>query len=89
MMECALCGYVGPTVFEFPFAAQHACRYEVVEKLIGLMSQFESEVQVVVAEVTDKEREYLDMQKFCNARESIEHTVDRTARYGLGKDGRR
>ncbi len=59
------------------------------EKLIGLMGQFEPEVQAVVAEVIAKEREYLDMLKPRGVKEDIEHIIDRTARYGLGRDGRR
>ncbi len=59
------------------------------EKLVGLIGQFEPEVQAVVAEVIAKEREYLDMLKPRGIKEDIEHIIDRTARHGLGRDGRR
>ena len=59
------------------------------EKLVGLIQQFEPEVQAVVAEVIAKEREYLDMLRPRGIKEDIEHIIDRNARFGIEKGGRR
>lgn len=59
------------------------------EKLVELIAQFEVEVQAVVTEVIAKERERLDMLKPHGIKDDIEHIVDRVARYGLYREGRR
>ncbi len=59
------------------------------EKLVGLIQQFEPEVQAVVAEVIAKEREYLDMLRPRGIREDIENIIDRNARSGIERGGRR
>lgn len=57
------------------------------EKLLTLMSQFDPEVQAVVAEVIAKERERLDMLSPHGIMDDIEDIIDRVARYGIEKGG--
>ena len=59
------------------------------DKLLTLMDQFEPEVQTVVAEVIAKERERLDMLRPHGIMDDIEDIIDRVARYGIEKGGRR
>lgn len=58
------------------------------EKLAKLVTQFEPEIQVIVAEVIEKEREHLDMLKPRGVKEDIQHIIDRTAQHGLDGRGR-
>lgn len=58
------------------------------EKLVTLITQFEPEVQAVVAEVIAKERERLDMLRPHGIMDDIEDIIDRVARYEMGKGTR-
>lgn len=59
------------------------------EQLVTLIKQFDPEVQAVVAEVIAKEREHLDMLKPRGIMDDIEDVIDRVARHGEGRGGRR
>lgn len=59
------------------------------EKLVTLIQQFDPEVRAVVAEVIVKERERLDMLKPHGIMDDIEDIIDRVARHGEGRGGRR
>lgn len=59
------------------------------EKLSTLISQFDPEVQAVVAEVIAKERERLDMLRPHGIMDDIEDIIDRVARYGIDKGDQR
>ena len=54
------------------------------EKLIELIKQLDPELQVLVAEVIEKEREYLDYLKPRGLVEEIRDLVDRHAKEDLG-----
>jgi hypothetical protein len=57
------------------------------ERLAKLITQFDQDTQVVVAEVIAKERERLDMLKPHGIKEDIQHIIDRVAKYGADEGG--
>jgi cell division protein FtsB len=54
------------------------------EKLIELIKQLDPELQVLVAEVIEKEREYLDYLRPRGVVEEIRDLVDKYAKEDLG-----
>jgi phosphosulfolactate synthase (CoM biosynthesis protein A) len=58
------------------------------ERLAKLITQFDQDTQVIVAEVIAKERERLDKLNPKGIKDDIEHIVDRVAKYGAD-EGRR
>lgn len=52
-------------------------------KLIELIKDLDPELQAIVAEVIEKEREYLDMLKPRGVKNDIRDIIDKYARYGL------
>ncbi len=57
------------------------------EKLIELIKQLDPELQGLVAEVIEKEREYLDYLKPRGVVEDIRELIDRYAKEDLGMLG--
>jgi|APSaa5957512622_1039677.scaffolds.fasta_scaffold59519_2 hypothetical protein len=55
------------------------------KKLIELISKLDPEIQVIVAEVIELEREHLDYRK-PRIKENIRDVIDKHARHGLGKE---
>lgn len=55
------------------------------DKLIELIKKLDPELQMVVAEVIEKEREYLDMLKPRGVKEEIRDIIDKYAKYGTGE----
>lgn len=56
------------------------------ENLIQLIKNLDPEIQVIVAEVIEKEREYLDMLKPRGVKEDIRDIIDKYVKYGMGED---
>lgn len=56
------------------------------EKLIELIKNLDPELQMVVAEVIEKEREYLDMLKPRGVKEDIRDIIDKYAKHGFGEE---
>lgn len=56
------------------------------EKLAELIAGLEPEIQALVAEVIQLEREYLDLLKPRGVKDEIREAIDKYARYGLGAD---
>ena len=54
-------------------------------RLLELIKKVDPEIQMVVAEVIEKEREYLDMLKPRGIKEDIKDIIDKYARYGFEK----
>lgn len=54
------------------------------EKLAELVADLEPEIQALVAEVIQLEREYLDLLKPRGVKDEIRDAIDKYARYGLG-----
>jgi hypothetical protein len=55
-------------------------------KLMELITRLDPELKMIVAEVIEKEREYLDMLKPRGVKQDIKDIIDKYARYGLGKE---
>lgn len=59
------------------------------EKLLELIKTLDPDIQELVAEVLEKEREYLDMLKPKGVKEEIRDLIDRHAKYdGDGGDSK-
>ena len=56
------------------------------DKLIELINKLDPELQMIVAEVVEKEREYLDMLKPRGVKQDIKDIIDKYARYGYSKE---
>ena len=52
------------------------------EKLIELINKLDPELQMIVAEVIEKEREFLDMLRPRGVKEEIRDIIDKYAKYG-------
>jgi hypothetical protein len=55
-------------------------------QLMELIKNLDPELQMIVAEVIEKEREYLDMLKPRGVKQDIKEIIDRYARHGLGEE---
>lgn len=58
------------------------------EKLLILIRQLDPEIQAIVAEVIELERDYLDYLKPRGVKENIRDVIDKYAKYGLGEEER-
>jgi cell division protein FtsB len=56
------------------------------EKLLKLIRQLDPEIQAIVAEVIELERDYLDYLKPRGLKENIRDVIDKYARYDLGDE---
>ncbi len=53
------------------------------EKLLELIQKLDPELQLIVAEVIETEREHLDMLKPRGVKEKIRDIIDKHATYGI------
>jgi hypothetical protein len=53
----------------------------MLEKLIELIKQLDPDLQELVAEVIEKERDYIDLLKPRGVKEDIRDLIDRHAKY--------
>lgn len=59
------------------------------EKLIELIKQLDPDLQEIVIEVIEKERDYLDYQKPKGIKDEIRDIIDRYAKFGsINGDGK-
>ncbi len=58
---------------------------DMKDRLLDLLSSLEPDLKMIVAEVIEKEREYLDMLKPRGIKEEIRDIIDKYARHGLGE----
>ena len=56
---------------------------DMKEKLLELIKQLDPELQLVVAEVIEKEREYMDMLKPKGIKEDIRDIIDKHVKYEI------
>ena len=55
------------------------------KKLLELIKELDPEIQVIVAEVIELEREHLDFMR-PRVKENIRDIIDRHAQYGMGME---
>lgn len=56
------------------------------DQLLKLIQRLDPELQQLVAEVIEKEREYIDYLKPRGVKEDIRDLIDKYAKYGLGNN---